>query len=275
MSRLIANVICVVLLAAACATSHAAASLEKPDTGLREKLEQANAAEFRGDYKAARNIYSLATESYPDSSEAWAAFGEHLRFYAHDYDAAGSAFRKAIAASQAQPYAVAYAWRGLGELEIKAGRIDKGIEFYQKSLVAYPLADTHRSLCHLYCRLRKFKDAAEQARAAVEINPDDAIARMLYAAQLYRAGEAENSQREYTKSLLAGGMNERAESDHPVHCCVLYNAAGYLSVSGQNDAALKMLKRFFETPNHRHLSREEIVNDADFDNLKILSRFGH
>ena len=246
---------------------------EKAENTLRQKLEQASAAEGRGETESARAIYVRATELYPAFAEAWAALGEHLRFYVHDADAATVAFRKAIAAEHQDPYAAAYAWRGLGELEIKAGREDAGIGFFKKSLEAYALADTHRSLCHLYCHQRKFKEAAEQARCAVELSPNDAIARMLYAAQLQRAGDTELARKEYEKALLAGGMDSHGESKEPVHCCVLYNAAGYLSVSGQNDAALKMLQRFFETPNHRHLTRDEVVTDADFESLKDLPAF--
>lgn len=260
-------------LAAISITIAAELPSEKVENALRQKVEQASAAEKRGETESARALYVAATEQYPAFAEAWAALGEHLRFYVHDADAATAAFRKAIAAEHQNAYAAAYAWRGLGELEIKAGREEAGIGYFKKSLEAYALADTHRSLCHLYCHQRKFKEAAEQARLAVELSPNDAIARMLYAAQLQRAGETEQARKEYEKALLAGGMDIHGDSKEPVHCCVLYNAAGYLSVCGQNDAALKMLQRFFDTPNHRHLTREEVVTDADFESLKEFPAF--
>lgn len=263
----------VLLSAAACGFSCFAAASQTVETALHQLIEQAAAAEFRGDYRLARDTYTRASIQFPQSSEAWAALGEHIRFYVHDADAAAAAFQKALHAEQQIPYAAAYALRGLGELEIKAGHTDEGVALLKKSLAAYALADTHRSLCHLYCRQRKFTEAAAEAHAAVEINPDDAIARLLYAAQLQRAGEAAAAHAEFLKALAIGGMDSHGETDKPVHCCVLYNAAGYLSVAGQNDAALKMLRRFFETPNHRHLSQDDIVNDSDFENLKNSSAF--
>lgn len=263
----------VLLIAAACGESSFAAETDNRPDPYSEKMNQASAAEFSGDYAQARKIYTSATNEFPKSSVVWAALGEHLRFYVHDSDAAKAAFQKAIAAEEKIPYAIAYAWRGLGELEIKAGRVDEGVALFKKSLDAFALADTHRSLCHLYCRQRKFKEAADEARAAVEINSDDAIARLLYAAQLHRSGETEKAHAEFLKALDIGGMDKNGDSDKPVHCCVLYNAAGYLSVAGQKDAALKMLRRFFETPNHRHLSRDDVVGDADFDSLKTLPAF--
>jgi tetratricopeptide (TPR) repeat protein len=259
--------------AAACGVSCYAATSQPDDAALHQKLEQASSAEFHGDYPLARATYTQAIEQFPVSSEAWAALGEHIRFYVHDADAAAIAFKKALTVEQQTPYAVAYALRGLGELEIKAGHVDDGIVLFKKSLAAFALADTHRSLCHLYCRQRKFKEAAEEAQAAVEINPDDAIARLLFAAQLHRSGQEAKANAEFLKALEIGGMDSHGETDKPVHCCVLYNAAGYLSVAGQNDAALKMLRRFFDTPNHRHLSLDDIVSDSDFDNLKNLSAF--
>ena len=262
----------VLFSASACGASWCAET-PRPEITLQLKLEQAAAAEFHGDYAAARATYTQATVQFPASAEAWAALGEHIRFYVHDTDAASVAFKKALTVEQQSPYAVAYALRGLGELEIKAGRVDEGVAYFKKSLAAFPLADTHRSLCHLYTRQRQFKEAAEEARAAVEINPDDAIARLLYAAQLHRSGQETKANTEFLKALEIGGMDSHGETDKPVHCCVLYNAAGYLSVAGKNDAALKMLRRFFDTPNHRHLSFDDIVSDSDFDNLKNLSAF--
>jgi tetratricopeptide (TPR) repeat protein len=237
-------------------------------------LEQASKAEFNGDYAAALKLYTEATRKNPGNSEAWAAMGEHLRFYAHDEKAASDAFKKALSVSDKKPQAIAFAWRGLGELAAKEQRDDEAIKNFKKSLEALPLADTHRSLCHLYCRQRKFKEAAEQAREAVKLNPGDAIAVLLYAAQLHRAGEMAEGRRQYDKALALGGLTPNGESaGGPIHCCVYYNAAGYLGVTGETGAAIKMLERFFKTPNHRHLARHEIETDADFESLKTLPEF--
>jgi tetratricopeptide (TPR) repeat protein len=239
---------------------------------LNQQLAHASEAAAAGD-SGADAIYKQATVDNPDSAEAWAALGEHLRFYAHDEKAAAEAFEKALVAKQKDANASAFAWRGLGELASKAQKDDLAIEYFKKSLLALPLADTHRSLCHLYCRRREFNAAAEQACAAVKLNPRDPIALLLYAAQLHRAGQPAEGRRQYDQALVVCGMGAQEKAGEPVHCCVVYNAAGYLAVCGEGDAALTMLKKFFETPNHRHLSRAEIESDADFESLKLRPAF--
>ena len=236
-------------------------------------LTQAAEAESRGDYAAAQSCYKKATRHNPDSAEAWAAYGEHLRFYAHDVKAARDAFNKALAASEKNPRASAYAWRGLGELASKENQVEKAIELFKKSLNALPLADTHRSLCHLYCRQQNFKAAAEHAGEAVKLDPDDPIAILLYAAQLHRAGNQDEGLKQFEKALSLSGLDANGESAGPVHCCIYYNAAGYLAVKEDATGALKMLEKFFKTPNHRHLTREEIETDADFRSIKTTPAF--
>lgn len=241
---------------------------------LPQLLERAGEAAAKGDHRASV-IYKKATLDNPDSAEAWTAFGEHLRFYVHDAKAAAEAFEKALASRNQDPNAAAFAWRGLGELASKDLKDELAVQYFKKSLLALPLADTHRSLCHLYCRQRNFSAAAEQARAAVKLNASDPIALLLCAAQLHRAGKSIEARQQYEQALSLSGMNahDKAGAPTPVHCCVIYNAAGYLAVCGEDEAALTMLKRFLETPNHRHLSRTEIECDADFEALKKKPEF--
>src|SRR6185436_18439348 len=197
-----------------------------PRESLSQQLEKAGDAELHGDLKTARDIYLNATNEKPDAAEAWAAWGEHLRFYAHDEKAAALAFTKALESKQQNATAAAFAWRGLGELAAKEQKDDAAIGYFKKSIEALPLADTHRSLCHLYCRQRKFKEAAEHARLAVQCNPGDPIARLLYAAQLHRAGDRDEGRRQFEQALSEGGVNAEGKAAGPVHCCVYYNAAG-------------------------------------------------
>jgi len=240
---------------------------------LTQKLELAAHAESRNDFATAHGIYKKATLDHPESAQAWAAYGEHLRFYAHEAVAAETAFKTALKAKTPDAHAAAYAWRGLGELAIKEHRDDEAIAHFKESLKARPLADTHRSLCHLYCSQRKFKEAAEQAKLAFELNADDPIARLLYAAQLHRAGEVAEGRKQFDQALAISGLKPTGESAETIHCCVYYNAAGYLGVAGLPEDALAMLRKFFGTPNHRHLTRAEIENDADFVSLKGLPAF--
>jgi tetratricopeptide (TPR) repeat protein len=247
-------------------------AIEPTPHRLKQQLALASEAAAIGD-PGADAIYKQATVDHPDSAEAWAAFGEHLRFYAHDQKAAAEAFEKALVSKQKDANASALAWRGLGELASKEKKDDLAIECFKKSLLALPLADTHRSLCHMYCRRREFNAAAEQAHAAVKLNASDPIALLMYSAQLHRAGQPSEGRLQYDRALAAAGMGTNERAGAPVHCCVVYNAAGYLAVCGDEEEALRMLKKFFQTPNHRHLSRAEIESDADFEGLKLRPEF--
>jgi Tfp pilus assembly protein PilF len=251
-----------------------AVSLHYPSTpAIDDLLNAASVAESNNDMRSARETYELAAKHYPSSAKSWAAYGEHLRFYVHDDVAAGEAFRKAIEAKETDRHALAFAWRGLGEIEIKKGNGDKAIENFRKSLQAMPLSDTHRSLCHLYVTRRDWKNSAEQARLAVETDRDDPIAILLYAAQLQRAGQSAFAHAQFERAMALAGIDAEGNPSRPVHCCVWYNGAGYQAVSGNVAGALKMLHAFFETPNHRHLTRNQVEEDPDFADLKNLPEF--
>lgn len=234
-----------------------------PD-GILTRASQAESAEK---YDEARKLYESATREFPESAEVWAAYGEHLRFYAHDDAAADIAFNKALKATRTSSHAIAFAWRGLAELSAKKGNTHEAIERFQRSLKAQPLADTHRSLCHLYCVQHDFANAAHHAGEAVKLSPDDAIARLLYAAQLERAKKPGQAREQFLKALEIANIDEDGNGAERVHCCVFYNSAGYLAVAGENKRAIRMLRKFFDTPNHRHLTRQDIERDADFITL--------
>jgi tetratricopeptide (TPR) repeat protein len=246
---------------------------EAQHESLNDLLGRAGAAETRAEYPDARKLYELATSEFPTEAAAWAALGEHLRFYVHDDKAAVAAFQRALSAQHPDPHAAAFAWRGLGEIELHAGHGDAALDAFKRSLAAEPLADTHRSLCHYYVRERNFKLAAEHAGKAVELNPHDAIARLLYAAELFRAGEPDRARQQFEAALESSGLNSNGEAKGHVHCCILYNAAGYLCVAGQKERSLTVLQHFFDTPNHLHLTREQVENDPDFESIKATPEF--
>ena len=254
--------------AARCADPLAASGDHSADIALDNLLDKAVAAEGRDDFKTALAIYSQATQTYPNEARAWAAYGEHLRFYIHDDAGAAAAFKKAIDAPQIDRHAQAFAWRGLGELAAKQGHDDDAIKMMEQSLQAMPLADTHRSLCHMMVMRKDWEGAARHARLAVELEPNDPIAILLYAAQLHRAGKQAEGRVQFQKALALAGVDAQGHAPGPVHCCVFYNSAGYYAVCGQRADALKMLEAFFKTPNHLHLSRAQIEQDSDFVALK-------
>ena len=240
---------------------------------LDKLLESGENAEWRDDWQAAEENYRQAITLFPRHARAWAHYGEFQRFYRHNETEAARAFDRALHATIPDTVSEAFSLRGMGELAENNGDTQHALELMQQSLKVKPLADTHRSLSHLYGRINHPEEAAEHAKRAAELDPNDPIALLLYAAQLERAGKHELGQQTFKKAIAIGGCDPQGGHAGPVHCCVFYNSAGYYAVKGERAGALKMLEAFFKTPNHRHLSREHVLSDPDFTELKNDSEF--
>jgi tetratricopeptide (TPR) repeat protein len=235
---------------------------------LDELLQRGETAESRGEGERAGGAYLRATIEFEDHASAWTHYGEYLRFWKHDLPKAEAAFLRALAAPVSDTRSLAFAWRGLAEISRERRDVDAAIAFLAKSLALHPLADTHRSLSALYATERHdFVLAEKHARAAVKLQPDDPIALLQLAVQAWRANQQEDAERAFHEALRIAGCDESGAADHAVHCCVLYNGACYWAVRGDRVRALAMLRAFFATPNHRHLTRDEILADPDFASL--------
>lgn len=244
------------------------------DALWKEKLSHALKADADGQTDEAERVFQLLLKNHENEGEVWVAYAEHLRFYVHDFDRSAKAFERALRIPSLNDSNRAFAHRGIGELAVKAEKFEKAKEHFQASLRIEPLVDTHRSLCHLYCREKNYPAALEQARAGLAIDPNDAISLLLHAILLQRNSQAFEAKAAYLKAAQLSGL-QASEKDPAitVHCCVVYNAAGYLSVRGDRVEAMKMLTRFLENPNHRHLTWEEIESDSDFDNIRTDPSF--
>ncbi|MCW8131683.1 MAG: tetratricopeptide repeat protein [Planctomycetota bacterium] len=241
--------------------------------GLEDLLKAGESAESADRFDEAGRLYREAAERFPESARAWASLGEYLRFYGHDFPASRRAFDRVLALPDADPLSRAYALRGLGEIARHEGDTTGAIALLDRSLSAWPLPDTHRSLAHLYGTRGDLRTAAEHARKAVDLNPDDPIALLLCASHEQRAGRLAQGRADFEKALRIARLEPDGSHAQPVHCCVLYNAAGYYGVRDDREGALRMLEAFFKTPNHRHLSFEEVWNDPDFATLRNDPRF--
>lgn len=255
------------LLIAGCASPKSSVPTETPPE-LAQLLREGQEAERRGDAASAQRAYEVAHLAYGDHSAPCALLGEFRRFWQHDGKGASHYFQLAIDASKPDDHWIAFAWRGLGEVARWRGEIDRAIQVFEKSLSIKPNADAHRSLSALYAtEKRDFEKAAHHAKAAVDLSPEDPIALVQYAVQMARFKKFEESEEAFWKAMGIAGCDERGRSNGLVHCCVLYNGACYHAVRGNKADALAMLKEFFSTPNHRHITREEIVRDPDFESL--------
>ena len=255
------------ILTAGCQGPKRSAFAETPGA-LARILKQGVEAETRGDGLGAAAAYERAAREFADYATSWAHLGEHRRFWGRDPAAAEEAFRRAIDAPFITEASIAYAWRGLGEVARGRGEVDRAIACFEKSLSIRPLVDAHRSLSALYATERRdFERAARHAQLAVALSPDDPIALIQLAVQMVRYGKKRDAEETFDKAIRLAECDELGRSAGLVHCCVLYNGACYHAVRGEKAKALAMLEEFFRTPNHRHITREEIVRDPDFESL--------
>jgi tetratricopeptide (TPR) repeat protein len=243
-------------------------------TDLAALLDRGVAAEADNDFAAAGDCYRSATERFANASLAWSVYGEYLRFFAHDAPAARVAFERALATTDHDERARGLALKGLGDLAYTDGDQASAQEYFRQSLAAYPLVSTHRAVVHmLLSEQRDFEVAAAHIEQALALQPDEPITLLLAANVRERLGQHEAGRSAYEKALGVAGCDKNARSDDPVHCCVFYNAACYLAISGDRPGALTFLRAFLDTPNHVHRTRDEIRADPDFATLLDDSEF--
>ena len=244
-----------------------------PDA-LDKLLAEGERAERNGDAAGAGEAYRSARERFPEYALAWSYYGEYLRFYGADPEAAARAFRRAVAAPRTDRRAAAFAWRGLAEIAQHQGSADEALRLLYKRIDLMPLAAAQRSLSALLATAyRDFAGAAEHASLALQLEPEDPLALLQYAVQLVRLGKPVEGRSAFVRALELGGCDERGRAAKPVHCCILYNAACYYAVTGADAMALVMLQAFFKTPEHRHISREALEADPDLEGLGRDPRF--
>jgi len=255
------------VLVAGCSSPKRSAPAESPEP-LVHLLSQGRECETNGDGPGAAAAYERATREFPDHSVAWSHLGEHRRFWGRDPASAEAAFTSAIHSKVTTGPSVAFAWRGLGEIARGRGQVDHAIECFKKSLAVGPSTEAYRSLSALYAtEKRDFEVARHYAFSALKLSPEDPIAQLQYAVQMVRFNDRTEAQKWFAEAIRLAGCDVNGRSADLVHCCVLYNGACYHAVRGDKAAALAMLKEFFITPNHRHITRDEILRDPDFESL--------
>ena len=250
--------------ASATVSTAAATGTAAPDS-IALGLAKVQVAEAAGDLAGAARIYRQIVADHPDDALGWAAYGEFLRFLIHDPVQATQAFTTALLVPHSDARIRALALKGLGDIAGAAGNREQAIALMRQSLAVMPLADTHRALSVLLLVAHHDQEgAAEEARLAVAATPDDPLSLLVYAILCQRIGHQAEGRGAYRQALGIAGCDAQGHADHPVHCCVFYNAACYLSVCRQPTQALTMLSAFFAAPNHLHRSRQDIVGDPDF-----------
>jgi Tfp pilus assembly protein PilF len=236
---------------------------------VSQQLACARSVETTGDLTHAGELYRTIVAEHPDDAQGWTSYGEFLRFLVHDGVAAKKAFESALHVPHPSDQQRALALKGLGDLAFAANDAHRAIDLMRQSLALWPLAETHRALgVVLLVASHDVAGAAEQARLAVDLSPNDPLSLLVYAILCERLGRHGDGSDAYTHALSIAGCDAQGRSQHAVHCCVFYNAACYLAVCGKPEQSLTMLGAFFNAPNHLHRSRHDIETDPDFSGMR-------
>ena len=208
----------------------------------------------RGRYADAATNYRRVVELLPDSARGYTNLGAALQELGQ-YDEAIAAHRRAIAIA---PSAISYS--NLGTIEFFRGQYDEG----RRAPRAVPenwinLGDAYRLSGRQTDAAHAYESAAAEARAALGINPQDALARATIGSCLARNG----------RHAEAASEIRAAVAVDPTNSNVLYAAAVVYQMRGDSDAALEWLRRAIQNG----FSRTDAAADPDLSALRQRSEF--
>jgi Flp pilus assembly protein TadD len=189
-------------------------------------------------YEQAVALFRKAIELAPESAHAYANLGGALQAL-NRHDEALIAYRKSLEIAP-----TAAGWSNLGTLQFILSRYDEARGSFRRAADLAPgdplmwanLGDACLAAKDAACGAGAWPRANSAARAALEINPSDALIRSILASSLVKNGDAEAAQREIARAL---------ESD-PTNPDVLYQAAVIATLRGNADGALSWLERAIE-----------------------------
>ncbi len=235
-------------------------------------------AKAAGNHEEAAFVLRVVLLFDPEDHITRAELGELYRHYVRDRARSKECFTKVLEHDDAPDYARALALRGLGyEAEVD-GDVEGAKRLYEASLETFPLAWTHRSLAALaVVGHRDYATAEKHARLALEIDPDDPIARLHLAS--YLAHEGKRAEALKVLGELGGdGASCHAPQDGSGSTdCLDYNLACVRANLGETDVAVALLKRYFEIHASSEAFRAEMSAraraDPDFDGIRSDPRF--
>jgi TolB-like protein/tetratricopeptide (TPR) repeat protein len=161
------------------------------------------------------------------------------------------------------------AWYFFARTRIRQGRPHEALKLLQKASRVRPedyqsvllQAQLHVSMGDSEQAIEASREGLEKVQAILEFNPDDTRALNLGAPALLRLGQTEKADRWMMASL------ERAPKD-PI---VLYNAACYYSMAGEQEKAFDCLEKCYLRAGT--INPDWLKNDSDLDNIRGMERF--
>jgi len=200
------------------------------DEALEAALRSGLEAESRLELDDARRQYELAVSLDPADPVALRYLGEFHRHHSGDWTEAKRLF-SLLLELPADPVSRAVAWHGLGKMTIHGGDFARGLEMFDRSLAAWPLALTYRNLAVYWFSERDLPRAQGFLRQALALAPNDPYNEIF--AAVY---------------LAASGNRDEARSIAERHAGLLeasYNLAAVWAQLGDREKALELLARHF------------------------------
>jgi len=199
---------------------------------MTEAMTRALAAEIAGKYEDAKAQYIAASKLDPADPVPARFLGELYRHQTGEWTLAMETFRKLLE-SQPDPLSRAVALHGIGKMTIHMGDSAKGLEYFQKSIAAYPLALTYRNLAVYWNSERKRAKADEYVKHALALDPEDPYNLIFAATYMADSGRGK-------EALAIANKNEGLLS-------ASYNLAAIYALLGNKGKAMEMLHRHFYT----------------------------
>jgi tetratricopeptide (TPR) repeat protein len=188
------------------------------------------AAESKADILEARRLYSLAGKMDPSDPVPACYLGELLRHHVGDWTGARAVFSR-ILEMRADPVSRAVALHGLGKMTIHDGEFSKGLELFEASLEAWPLALTYRNLAVYWNSEKQGAKAYGYVKKALEIDPEDEYNQIFAATFLSALGHPQEA--------------ERIAAQHEQLLEASYNLAVIYAQLGDKEKMIELLRRHF------------------------------
>jgi tetratricopeptide (TPR) repeat protein/TolB-like protein/DNA-binding winged helix-turn-helix (wHTH) protein len=195
------------------------ARITEADTAYRKALEinpqdaqamsgKANVYQREQRYDEAEQLFRQAIEIQPGSWRAIESYGTFL-FTIGRYDEAAVAYRQGVQLDSENWEA----WVNLGSALAMAGDIESASLAYEESLKIKKSETAHSNLGVIYYYLGEFEKSVAEHRAAVALNPGQAVKWLNLADALYFAGETAEARVAFSKASELAESRLRVDSD--------------------------------------------------------------
>jgi tetratricopeptide (TPR) repeat protein len=229
----------------------------RASTRIERTMDRGLGAEFRGEYRAAEQLYAAAHRMDPADPVPVRFLGELYRHQTGEWEKARQAFNE-ILAMPADPLTRAVALHGLGKMTIHDGDFVKGRELMERAVATYPLALAYRNLAVFWNSEGDAAKTDKYVHQALAADPRDPYNLVFAAVFLAGNGHGEEALKiaQENEGLLPAS----------------YNLAAIYAQAGQREKALALLKRHFFVYERYQAVRSKEMMEARVDAVFLSLR---